>query len=122
MLLDDCLSCLFTNSSDLLHIRKHLQQDPDSLRAILASASFKDNFVALRGSQLKRAPKGFDVEDPAIDLLRYKQYFVRHSFTNEEVMQPDFLNKVVIQFENMRPFFDYMSDILTSDLNGEFIV
>lgn len=110
------------NSPDMMHIRKHLQQEPERLRAILDSKNFKKNFEQLRGEQLKRAPKGFDVDDPAIDLLRYKQYWVRHPFDDDEVMRPDFHLAIVKQFHHMRPFFDYMSEVLTTDLNGESII
>lgn len=110
------------NSADMMHIRKHLQQEPDMLREILASKEFKENFGQLRGEQLKRAPKGFDIDDPAIDLLRFKQYWVRHEFDKKEVMAPDFHKTIVKQFQHMRPFFDYMSEILTTDLNGESVL
>ncbi|WP_422361242.1 DUF2461 domain-containing protein [Reichenbachiella sp.] len=110
------------NSQDMMHIRKHLQQEPDMLRDIIQSKDFKQNFGSLKGEQLKRAPKGFEVDDPAIDLLRYKQYWVRHEFDMKKVMKPNFHLSIVEQFQNMRPFFDYMSEILTTDLNGESIL
>jgi hypothetical protein len=34
-------------------------------------------------------------------------------------MAPNFEENVLITFEAMRPFFDYMSDVLSTDLNGE---
>jgi len=110
------------NSQDMMHIRKHLQQEPETLRDIIQSKDFKMNFGELQGEQLKRAPKGFEVDDPAIDLLRYKQYWVRHEFDMKVVMNSDFHLSIVKQFQNMRPFFDYMSEILTSDLNGESLL
>lgn len=110
------------NSQDMMHIRKHLQQEPEMLRKIIESKSFKQNFRTLLGDQLKRAPKGFEVDDAAIDLLRYKQYWVRHEFDMAEVMKPDFHKSILKQFLHMRPFFDYMSEILTTDLNGESIL
>lgn len=110
------------NPQDMMHIRKHLQQEPEMFREILESPQFKKNFGQLLGEQLKRAPKGFEVDDPAIDLLRYKQYWVRHVFNAKEVLKPDFHLTIVKQFENMRPFFDYMSEVLTTDLNGESIL
>jgi hypothetical protein len=39
-------------------------------------------------------------------------------FTDEEVLSPDFTLKVDQTFIAMRPFFDLMSDILTTDSNG----
>lgn len=106
------------NAADLLHIRKQIQQDPEELRSIFSQSDYQNYFNRLEGDQLKTAPKGFDKEDPAIDLLRYKSFVVRHHFSDEEVMRSDFPDKVVEGFKKMRPFFDYMSEILTTDLNG----
>ncbi|MEQ9403837.1 MAG: DUF2461 domain-containing protein [Cyclobacteriaceae bacterium] len=110
------------NPQDLLHIRKQLEQDGDSLRDIVTSNAFKSFFGKLLGEQLKTAPKGFSKEHPDIDLLRYKQFMVRHDFTEKEALSEDFSDKVVDAFRQMRPFLDYMSDILTSDLNGRSLL
>ncbi len=106
------------NSEDLKHIRSQIQADDQPLRQILADKKFNDYFGGLEGEQVKTAPKGFAKDDPAIDLLRYKQLILTHSFTDQEVTQKDFLNVVDEGFRNMRPFLDYMSDILTTDING----
>ncbi len=71
------------------------------------------------GEQVKTTPKGFSKDDSAIELLRYKQYwFVRH-FSDKEVLADNFLSEVDKTYNAIRPFFDYMSDVLTTDLNGE---
>lgn len=110
------------NAQDLLHIRKQIQIDPDPLMDILNSSAFRDHFGQLIGRQLKTKPKGFEIDDPAIELLRYQQFLIQHSFSDEEVLNQDFHLQVVNSFNQMRPFFDYMSEILTTDLNGELIV
>ena len=109
------------NASDLLHIRKQIALEPDALRQIIDSKNFNNYFGELRGNKLKTAPRGFDKEHPAIDLLRYKQYIVRHDFSKEEVSSNDFHAIVSNAFTQMLPFFSYMSDILTTDLNGRSI-
>lgn len=109
------------NAQDLLHIRKQLQQYPDELSGIIARSDFKQLFGGLQGEQLKTAPKGFDKDDPAIELLRYKQFIVRRPLTDEQVLSEDFAKIVDETFQGMRPFFDYMSEILTTDLNGELL-
>jgi uncharacterized protein (DUF2461 family) len=68
---------------------------------------------------VKTTPKGFPKDHEAIDLLRYKQYWFERSFTDKEVLDPGFLNEVNKTFKAIRPFFDYMSDMLMTDLNGE---
>ncbi|MBU2916084.1 DUF2461 domain-containing protein [Reichenbachiella agariperforans] len=110
------------SAADLLQIRKQIQQDPEPLRDILNSNAFQSQFGELLGTQLKTSPRGFDPEDDAIELLRYKQFLIQHKFTDEEAMRTDFDQLIVEQFTHMRPFFDYMSEILTTDLNGESLL
>ena len=107
------------NPDDLKRIRKAIAEDPDELRKIINSKAFKSVFGSLKGEQVKTAPKGYKKDDPAIDLLRYKQFLISKEFTDKEVLSSDFSEKVVATFKAMRPFFDYMSYILTTDANGE---
>ena len=104
---------------DLKRIREEISADPAALNRLLKSKSFRDNFGKLKGEQVKTAPKGFDRNHEAIDLLRYKQFLVIKSFTDEEVLNASFLKDVAQVYQHMRPFFDYMSEILSTDVNGE---
>jgi uncharacterized protein (TIGR02453 family) len=106
------------NKEDLQRIREEIAADPTEMQDILADTDFIKTFGSLQGEQLKTAPKGFDKEHPAIDLLRYKQFIFGRNFTDKEVMQSNFLDQVNQTFKTMRPFFDYMSDVLTTDSNG----
>lgn len=108
--------------ADLKRVRIDIAADDTEMRSIINSASFKKHFGELKGEQLKTAPKGFDKEHPAVDLLRYKQFLLGHNFTDAEAMQPDFADKVNETFKAMRPFFNYMSEVLTTDVNGELVV
>jgi uncharacterized protein (TIGR02453 family) len=104
--------------ADLKLIRNDIAFDNAPLRAILNSDSFIATFKTLRGEQVKTAPKGFPAYHEAIDLLRYKQFLLVHPFTDEEVLSKDFIKQAGATYRNMRPFFDYMSEILTADING----
>ncbi len=106
------------NAKDLLHIRKHLDQDGDFLREVIDSETFHSFFGAMQGNQLKTSPRGFEKESPNIDLIRYKQFLVRHDFTNDQVYDPGFASIMSHAFQMMRPFLDVMTEILTTDLNG----
>ncbi|BAV07252.1 TIGR02453 family protein [Filimonas lacunae] len=106
------------NAPDLKRIRDEVAFDAAPLRKILQSKTFVANFGTLQGEQLKTAPKGFDKDSEGVDLLRYKQFLLRRTFTDEEVLSPSFVKLVSDTFKNMRPFFDYMSEVLTTDMNG----
>ncbi|WP_396218370.1 DUF2461 domain-containing protein [Flavobacterium sp.] len=107
------------NNEDLLRIRKELELDASDLRKIITDSTFKKMFGTLEGEELKTAPKNFDKTHPDIDLIRKKQYLLTRKFSNKEVMLPNFKEEVIATFATMRPFFNYMSDVLTTDLNGE---
>lgn len=106
------------NTHDLKRIRDEIAFDAAPLRKILKSRTFVTTFETLKGEQLKSAPRGFDAGHEALDLLRYKQFLLIRRFSDEEVLSPDFLHAASQTFKNMRPFFDYMSEVLTTDVNG----
>ncbi|MFD2567577.1 DUF2461 domain-containing protein [Pseudotenacibaculum haliotis] len=111
------------NKEDLFRIRKELEIDATEMREILAEKKYQHYFGGVfEGSELKTAPKGFDKEHPDIDLIRKKAYIAVRNFTDTEVLDPDFINEVDRSFKALRPFFDYMSDVLTTNLNGESIL
>ena len=92
--------------------------DGSELRGIITSLDFVKTFEQMQGDQLKTAPKGFDKRHADIDLLRYKQFFIGRKFSDAAVMQKDFIDKANETFQKMRPFFNYMSEVLTTDSNG----
>ena len=106
------------NAPDIKRIRDEIAFDAAPLRKILKSKTLVTTFGALQGEQLKTAPKGFDASHEAIDLLRYKQFLLIRRFTDKEVLSNGFLHEANTTFKNMRPFFDYMSEVLTTDTNG----
>ncbi|MGB0429910.1 MAG: DUF2461 domain-containing protein [Bacteroidia bacterium] len=110
------------SKDDLQLIRAQIQQDSEPLRQVINSNVFKSYFEKLDGDKLKTAPKGFDKEDPNIDLLRHKSFIVSKTFTDDEVLANDFYEKLNEGFKNMRPFFNVMSDYLTTNLNGESLL
>lgn len=108
------------NTDDLFRIRKEIELDATELQTLISAQSFKSYFKkGIEGEELKTAPKGFDKNHEAIALIRKKQFLVTRNFTNKEVLAPEFSDEVLKTFVAMRPFFDYMSDVLTTDLNGE---
>lgn len=109
------------SSSDLKLIRNNILEFGDELKQIISSEAFINTFGQMDGEQLKTCPKGFDKEHKHIDLLRFKQFIVMQRFSDEEVLSEDFSQRVSDGFKAMRTFFDYMSEALTTDANGESI-
>ena len=110
------------NKDDLFRIRKEFEMDDQEMRKIISNKKFKSVWGSLLGVELKTAPRDFDKDHPAIDLIKKKQYIFTIKYTDKEVISEDFLKEVDNYFKAIRPFFDYMSDVLTTDLNGESLL
>ena len=106
------------NPADLKRIREEIAANDEELRKLLSTKTFQNTFHTLAGEQLKSAPKGYPKNHPAIDLLKYKQYLLMHKFSDQDALARDFAQKISSVFLQMRPFLDYMSEVLTTDANG----
>ncbi|MGM5471275.1 DUF2461 domain-containing protein [Flavobacteriaceae bacterium LMO-SS05] len=110
------------STSDLLRMRKEFEMDDTEMRAIINDPSFQSVWGDLSGDELKTAPRDFDKDHPAIDLIKKKQYIFVKKYTDNDVLSDDFLVNVNTSFKAIRPYFNYMSDVLTTNLNGESII
>jgi uncharacterized protein (TIGR02453 family) len=106
------------NSADIRRIRDDIGFDATPLRNIINNSTFVETFGQLHGERLKTMPKGFDKEHEAGDLLRYKQFLLIRRFTDDDVLSPSFPAMCDQTYIHMRPFFDYMSEVLTMDADG----
>lgn len=110
------------NKEDLLRIRKELELDAEEFKKVINDKEFKKYWGDLVGDEVKTAPKGFNREHPNIDLIKKKQYIFVRKFSDKEVLSKDFTKLVDDSFKAIRPYFDLMSDILTTNLNGESLL
>ena len=108
------------NSADLLRIRKEFELDASEINEILVDKKFIKVFPnGVQGEGVKTSPRGFDKNNEAIELIKKKQFYVMKSFTDAEMTSENFVDEVVEVFVTLRPFFNYMSEVLTTNLNGE---
>ncbi|WP_353777582.1 TIGR02453 family protein [Winogradskyella sp. 3972H.M.0a.05] len=110
------------HKDDLLRIRKEFEMDDKEFRDIINNKSFKSVWGDLVGDEVKTAPKGFNKEHSAIDLIKKKQFIFTKKYTDKEILSDGFLKEVDKSFKAIRPYFDYMSDVLTTNLNGESLI
>ncbi len=110
------------NKEDLFRIRKELEMDADSFRKITGDPGFVETWGKLQGEEVKTAPKGFSKDDPNIDLIRKKGFIFVRNFSDAEVTHPGFMDRVDGAFRQIRPYFDYMSEVLTTNLDGESLI
>lgn len=110
------------SKEDLLRIRKEFEMEDNEIRNIIKEKKFKSIWGGFTGDELKTAPRGFDKEHKAIDLIRKKQFVFTKKYTDNEVISPGFLKDVNVSFEVVKPYFNYMSSVLTTNINGEPLI
>ena len=115
------LACGFwdPNPKDLYRIRKEFLHDANEFRKILKSKEIYSNWGNLEGTELKTAPRNFDKNHPDIDLIRKKQFVFKINYSDKEVLEKRFIDKIELSLKAIRPFLNYMTDVLTTDENGE---
>jgi uncharacterized protein (TIGR02453 family) len=107
------------NKEDLLRIRKEIELDGDEFKRIINQKTIKDFWGDIKGNELKTSPKGFDSDHKHIDMIKKKQFIFVKKLKEKEILDLTFQKDVVNYYRSIRPFFDYMSEIITTNLNGE---
>lgn len=88
----------------LANIRQRIVDHASEYDGIVGAAELTAVFEP-DGDTLKRAPKGFDPDHPQIEALKRKDHAMFSSFTEAEVVSPDFLD---VYTERCRLGSDYM--------------
>ena len=110
------------NKEDLLRIRKEIEIDGQEFKRIINQKTIKDIWGDLRGDEVKTSPKGFTSDHEYIDLIKKKQFIFIKKLKEKDILDEKFQKELVNYFESIRPFFDYMSEVLTTNLDGEVII
>lgn len=106
------------STTDIQRIRQDIDANYEEWRKMLSNKTLVKTFGSMKGEQLISAPRGYAKDHPAIDLLRYKQFLFRHDINDEDLLKPGFAKTLSDTFKKMRPFLDFMSEVLTTDANG----
>jgi uncharacterized protein (TIGR02453 family) len=96
----------------LARFRREIDRDATRFKQLTRAQSFLETFGTIRGERLKTAPQGYDRSHPEIELLQLKQVTVAHQFSDREVLAPDFPARAVAVCRTMKPFLDYLDDLL----------
>ena len=110
------------NSADLKRIRQELDYEASEFRRILSHNKLSSVWGSLKGEQLKTAPRDFPKDHPDMDLIKFKQFLLIKEFTDEQVKKSSFGADISESIKVARPFLNWMSHALTTNLDGESIL
>jgi uncharacterized protein (TIGR02453 family) len=87
----------------LLAIRRYLVEHHAELRGLLAGKKLRAKLGEVDGLRLTRPPKGFAMEEAAMDLLVCRQWGVSATLSAEEAMKPTLVKEIVERFRLAAP-------------------
>jgi len=104
--------------ADVAKIRREIAFFHDELEAIAAAPEFKNTFVDFTreaGMVLKKAPKGFEPDHPAIEWLKLKSFTVSMPWTVAQFKAPDAGQQIAEKLRIMKPLNDFLSRALDTE-------
>lgn len=95
---------------ELNKIRQEIDYGFEEFNKIITKKKFKTSFGSLSESEkLTRPPKGYEAENPAIELLKLKSFIVMTEVKDAELTGKELANKVIDHFETMMPLVDFLN-------------
>ncbi len=100
--------------AELSAVRKAISAAPGQLRRLTQSPKLVSQLGPLAGVRLKRTPKGVAPDDPAADLLRFKQFYHFVTLPAAAAQSRAIRREVITRFKLLSPLVDYLNTIALS--------
>jgi len=93
----------------LARFRSAIDSDPGPFKTVIGAPEFIYYYGTVGGERVKTVPQGYSRDHPEIELLRFKQVVVMHSWADEAVIVPGFTSEVVTAAKALKPFLDFLN-------------
>ena len=93
----------------MLAVRTHIAKHHKELRKILADKRVHRLLGELQGAELTRAPKGFDPDHPAADLIKKKDWILDIYLDAGLATTPKLQGEILERFRAMTPFIEFLN-------------
>ena len=92
--------------------REAIVEEPARWRRAAHSKRFVEHFE-LVGESLKRPPRDFPADHPLVEDLKRKDLLGLRDLEEQDVLDPQFIDRVATSFTAARPFMRFLCDALT---------
>jgi uncharacterized protein (TIGR02453 family) len=93
----------------LKQVRDAIGYDTDGWRKVRRAV------CEIEGEALVRPPQGYDSDHPFIADLKRKSFFASVSFTDDEVMSADFLDRCAEACRSVKPLMKFLTEAVDLD-------
>lgn len=98
----------------LAQIRQEIDYQYADFKKLMKAKTFSNYFPSGldNSDKLSRPPKGYEPDNPAIEVIKLKNFVVMKSFSNEEVCEKDFTTHVGKAFKSAYPFIGFLNVVV----------
>jgi uncharacterized protein (TIGR02453 family) len=95
--------------ANLAKFRQEVDYNVAELKDIIEADAFRTYFPEASGEVMKTTPKGYPADHPEIELLRRKELFFIHRYTDKQVLKANFADEIVRGNRILKPYCDLLN-------------
>lgn len=92
----------------LKKIREEIDYNTSAFLDIINAESFTSIYKLSEEDKLKKAPKGYEVDHPQIELLKLKSYIAIYPLKDKDFLKAGIINQLKTAFESVYPFIQFL--------------
>lgn len=99
-------------SKELLPIREYISQYGEEYYNITQNKQFKNYFWHVSWQVLQWTPRWFSTNTPYLELVKHRQFVIKKSYTDKEILGEHFLEEVIKNFTIAQDFYTFLNQSL----------
>ncbi|OYU97754.1 MAG: TIGR02453 family protein [Bacteroidetes bacterium B1(2017)] len=93
----------------LAALRQEIDYNYEEFKAIASNKIATKNFGTIGGEKLVRPPKGYELDNPAIEYLKQKSFIWVKNYSVKELYSPTFIEEILLSYKAMKPLNDFIN-------------
>jgi len=95
-------------------IREEIDYNTSEFLDVIHADDFKKIYVLSQEDKLKKAPKGYEMDHPQIELLKLKSFIAIYKMEDAAFFKPTIVNTLKTAFESIQPFVLFLRKATTA--------
>lgn len=100
------------STETLKKIRQEIDYNSMGLKKVTHTKDFLKYFGKISGSRLTRPPKGYEADNPNIEMLKFKQLYVQRAFDDDLVLSKNLIPEILKTYKAAMPFFSFFDEAM----------
>jgi len=95
------------SAETLKKVRQEIDYNSAGLKKIIHTKGFLNYFGKVSGTKLTRPPKGYEADNPNIEMLKFKQLYLERNFDDELVLSAHLIPEILKTYKAALPFLRF---------------